>query len=54
MFVWRPVISDPPLCTLRDLETFYSIDRLADFHEVLNLKEAMQDRARQEAERKRR
>jgi hypothetical protein len=36
----RPVMADPPLCTLVDLKTVLTIDDLADFHEVLNAREA--------------
>ncbi len=27
---------DPPLCTLRELQTVYTIDDLADFHEMMD------------------
>lgn len=27
---------DPPLCTLRELQTVYTIDDLADFHEMID------------------
>ena len=40
-FYMRPVMCDPPLCTLVDLKTVLDIDDLADFHEVLNIREAM-------------
>ena len=34
--LWRPTRCDPPLCTINELDTIYSIDRLADFHEILD------------------
>ena len=35
----RPLISDPPLCRLKELQDgTYSIDDLADMHEILDLK----------------
>jgi len=27
---------DPPLCTLRELQTYYTLDDLADFHEAMD------------------
>ncbi len=27
---------DPPICTLHELQTVYSIDDLADFHEMMD------------------
>jgi hypothetical protein len=41
-FLLRPTIllSNPPLCTLHELRTVYTIDDLADFHEALDLREA--------------
>ncbi|MCL2829838.1 MAG: hypothetical protein FWD77_03750 [Betaproteobacteria bacterium] len=33
----RPVMRDPPLCRLRELQDgTYSIDDLADFHEAMD------------------
>ncbi len=33
----RPVMRDPPLCTLRELKDgTYSINDLADFHEAMD------------------
>lgn len=33
----RPVMRDPPLCTLRQLQDgTYTIDDLADFHEAMD------------------
>lgn len=35
----RPVMRNPPLCTLHELETIYTIDDLADFHEAMDEQE---------------
>ncbi len=46
MELWRPVIAEPPLCTLKELQDgTYSIEDLADFHEALDLKEALRKKA---------
>jgi len=43
MEIWRPIIAEPPLCKLHELEDgTYSIDDLADLHEALDLKEEIQ------------
>lgn len=52
MYLWRPCMAEPPLCTMVELKTVLSIDDLADLHEALDLKEAFHERARREAERK--
>jgi len=51
MFIWRPCLSDPKLCDYIDLATRLTIDDLANFHEALDLKDAIQARAREEQER---
>lgn len=39
-YLWRPISGG--LCTLRELQDgTYSIDDLADFHEFLDLREAL-------------
>lgn len=53
MYLWRPVIAEPPLCTFRDLQTKLSIEDLANLHEVLDLKEAIHERARRDQEKNR-
>lgn len=53
MYLWRPVIAEPPLCTLLDLQSKLTIDDLADLHEVLDLKEAIHERARKDQEKSR-
>ncbi len=42
MEIWRPIIAEPPLCKLHELQDgTYSIDDLADMHEALDLKESL-------------
>ena len=42
MYLFRPVLTDPPLCSLKELQDgTYSIDDLADFHEALDLKQQL-------------
>ncbi|KQQ24105.1 hypothetical protein ASF56_16260 [Methylobacterium sp. Leaf122] len=50
-----PGFSSPHICELHDLRTKYTIDDLANFHEILDLREAAEDKARKhiEAERSR-
>ena len=45
MFMWRPLLSDPPMLTMRDLNEWVTIKDLLDAHEALDLKAAMQERA---------
>lgn len=50
--LWRPVLAEPPLCSIRELhDGTYSIDDLADMHEALDLKDELSRRAREQAER---
>ena len=46
-----PCMSEPPLCTLHELRTIYTLDDLADFHEVLDLREAAGEKATRVTER---
>jgi hypothetical protein len=39
MFLWRPVVEG--MCTLHELRTIYTFDDLADMHEALNLRAAI-------------
>lgn len=49
--LWRPVVSEPQLCTLKELEDgTYSINDLMDMHEILDLKEEILRRARSKSE----
>lgn len=54
MYIWRPCLAEPPLCSYLELNTVLTIDDLANFHEALDLKDAMAERARRNAERKNR
>ena len=50
-YIMRPVMRDPPLCTLVELKDgTYSIDQLADFHEAMD--EEYEYQYRQEEKRK--
>ena len=47
MEIWRPIIAEPPLCRLHELQDgTYSIDDLADMHEALDLKESLKPKRR--------
>jgi len=39
MYLLRPVLAEPPMCTISELKTTLNIDDLADMHELLNIKE---------------
>lgn len=41
----RPVMADPPLCSLGEIKTILTIDDIADLHEVLDLKEHLAAKA---------
>lgn len=45
MFLFRPILAEPPLCSMADLRTTLTIDDLADLHEILDLKEELAHRA---------
>lgn len=48
MFLWRPVLAEPPLCSWLDIcRPGLTIDDVADMHEALDLKEAALKRARE-------
>lgn len=46
MYLLRPtqLFANPPLCTLHELRTVYTLDDLANFHEVLDVREATAER----------
>lgn len=49
----RPVMRDPPLCTLKELKDgTYSMDDLADFHEAMDEQDELQRRYREREEKK--
>ena len=38
--IWRPILRNPPLCSLRELQDgTYTIDDLADMHEAMDVEE---------------
>lgn len=39
-YLFRPLMAEPPLCSLAELKTVLTIDDLANLHEILNFKEA--------------
>lgn len=47
MYLLRPTpgFSSPPLCTLHELRTVYTLNDLADFHEILDLRAASTEKA---------
>jgi hypothetical protein len=49
----RPVMRNPPLCTLAELQDgTYSITDLADFHEAMDIEDEMNRRYVEQQERK--
>jgi hypothetical protein len=49
----RPVMRDPPLCTLKELQNgTYTINDLADFHEAMDEEIEYQRRFEEAAKRK--
>lgn len=50
----RPVLANPPLCTMVELKTTLTIDDLADMHEALNMREAAAAQAQKDAKKARR
>lgn len=45
MFLWRPILADPPIYTLHDLRTWVTVTDVLDAHEALDFKGAMEERA---------
>lgn len=45
LFLWRPLLAEPPMITLRDLNEWVTLPHLLDIHEALDLRGAMQERA---------
>ena len=43
--LWRPMLAEPPLFTMRDLREWVTLTDLMDAHEALDLKAAMQEKA---------
>jgi hypothetical protein len=45
MMLWRPMLCEPPLFTMKDLREWVTLPDLLDAHEALDLKSAMAERA---------
>ena len=45
MWLWRPILSDPPVYTQADLRSWVTLEDVMDAHEALDLKAAMQEKA---------
>lgn len=41
MFLWRPILAEPPIYTMRDLRKWVTLVDVLDAHEALDLKGAM-------------
>lgn len=46
LYLWRPILSDPPIYTQHQLKTTITLMDVADAHEALDLKGAMTEKAR--------
>lgn len=44
MFLWRPIISDPPMYSMRDLKTWVTLADVLDAHEALDLRHALSEK----------
>lgn len=45
MWLWRPILSDPPIYTQADLRQWVTLQDVMDAHEALDLRAAMQEKA---------
>ncbi len=45
MWLWRPIVADPPVYTQADLHRWVTLQDVMDAHEALDLKGAMQEKA---------
>jgi len=52
-YIWRPIVHERQLCTLRELEEHYSLSDLADMHDALDVVDALAAKAHAENERRR-
>ena len=41
MFLHRPLMTDPPFCTLHELKTIYTLEDLYLFNDLIDLKNDM-------------
>lgn len=44
MWLWRPILSDPPMYTQADLKTWVTLADVFDAHEALDLKGALNEK----------
>lgn len=44
-WLFRPCLADPPLCTYTDIVTRLTLDDVADMNELLELRQAVADKA---------
>jgi len=51
-FLWRPILSDPPLYTQKDLYTWVILKDVFDAHEALDLIAAREEKANEEYDKK--
>lgn len=47
MWLWRPIIADPPIYTMRDLREWVTLADVMDAHEALDLRLAANEKAQQ-------
>lgn len=45
LFLWRPVLAEPPIYTMSDLKTWVTLTDVFNAHEVLDLKGAIAEKA---------
>jgi hypothetical protein len=53
LFLWRPILADPPVYTFADLQTWVTLRDVLDAHEALDLRSAIAEQAEIEAEKAR-
>jgi hypothetical protein len=41
MFLWRPILADPPVYSMKDLREWVTLQDVLDAHEALDLKMAL-------------
>ena len=45
LFLWRPIIAEPPLYSLRDLKEWVTLADVMDAHEALDVRSASAEKA---------
>ena len=48
LFLWRPILADPPIYSLGDLHSWITLGDVMDAHEALDLVAAREEKAREE------